>query len=131
MDAKLAIEAPAPIENVALCFYVDGWNGPGLYECGFHRRQGQGWHGPRVGDGRRGRDVDGDRRGINLVGQAFTFKPRGGVGATEPPTNPHDWAPSGAFSLDGGRTREEGCLGLDFPWSSVQICTDGPWPLAP
>jgi hypothetical protein len=37
----------APIENVALCFYVDGWNGPGLYECGFRFRHGEGWHGRR------------------------------------------------------------------------------------
>jgi hypothetical protein len=64
MDAKLAIEALAPIENVALCFYVDGWNGPGLYECGFRRRQGMGWHGPRGGDDRRGGNFDrDDRRG--------------------------------------------------------------------
>ena len=33
--ANLAVEALAPVENVALCFYVDGWNGPGFYECGF------------------------------------------------------------------------------------------------
>jgi hypothetical protein len=47
--ANLAIEALAPIEKVAFCFYEDGWNGPGFYECGFQRRQGQGWHGPRDG----------------------------------------------------------------------------------
>src|ERR1700730_3751754 len=33
MGAKSAIEALSPTENVALCFYADGWNGPGLYEC--------------------------------------------------------------------------------------------------
>ena len=77
MDAKLAIEALAPIENVALCFYVDGWNGPGLYECGFHRRQGQGWHGPRVGDGRRGRDVDGARRGHQSDGPGIHIQTEG------------------------------------------------------
>jgi hypothetical protein len=49
MGASLAIEALAPIEKVAFCFYEDGWNGPGFYECGFQRRQGQGWHGPRDG----------------------------------------------------------------------------------
>jgi hypothetical protein len=64
IGARLAVEALVPIENVAFCFYVDGWNGPGLYECGFHRRQGEGWHGPRSGDDRRGRNVDrDDRRG--------------------------------------------------------------------
>ena len=34
-------------ENVAVCFYLDGWNGPGLYECGFRRRHGLGWVGVR------------------------------------------------------------------------------------
>ena len=34
--------------------------------------------------------MDGDRRGINLAGQAFIFKLRGVVGATEPSTNPRD-----------------------------------------
>jgi hypothetical protein len=37
----------SPIDNVALCFYVDGWNGPGMYECGFRFRHGEGWHGRR------------------------------------------------------------------------------------
>jgi hypothetical protein len=27
------------------CFYLDGWNGPGFYRCGWHRRRGLGWHG--------------------------------------------------------------------------------------
>ena len=35
------------IEQVALCFYIDGWNGPGMYECGYRYRRGYGWHGPR------------------------------------------------------------------------------------
>ena len=35
------------VEQVALCFYVDGWNGPGMYECGYRHRRGYGWHGPR------------------------------------------------------------------------------------
>ena len=67
--ANLASEARAPIENVAICFYVDGWNGPGLYECGFHRRHGQGWHGRRGGDDRHGRGVDRDRRGDSSDGR--------------------------------------------------------------
>jgi hypothetical protein len=62
MGGNLPVEALAPIENVAVCFYADGWNGPGLYQCGSHRRHGYGWHGPRVGDGRNGH-VDRDRRG--------------------------------------------------------------------
>ena len=36
-----------PIENVAFCFYANGWNGPGLYECGYQHRRGEGWHGRR------------------------------------------------------------------------------------
>jgi hypothetical protein len=44
----LAVEL-APIENVALCFYVDGWNGPGLYQCGYRFRRGEGWYGRREG----------------------------------------------------------------------------------
>ena len=35
------------VEQVALCFYVDGWNGPGMYECGYRHRRGYGWHGRR------------------------------------------------------------------------------------
>lgn len=35
------------IEQVALCFYLDGWNGPGMYQCGFRHRRGEGWHGRR------------------------------------------------------------------------------------
>ena len=27
-------------EAVALCFYVDGWNGPGMYQCGYRMRRG-------------------------------------------------------------------------------------------
>ncbi len=33
-DIPLALERDNPIEKVALCFYLDGWNGPGLYEAG-------------------------------------------------------------------------------------------------
>jgi hypothetical protein len=33
--------------NVALCFYIDGWNGPGMYQCGYRLRRGYGWHGRR------------------------------------------------------------------------------------
>ena len=40
-------------EAVALCFYIDGWNGPGLYQCGYRMRRGFGWHGPRGGGGGR------------------------------------------------------------------------------
>jgi hypothetical protein len=38
-----------PVSKVALCFYIDGWNGPGLYDCGFRYRRGYGWHGHRHG----------------------------------------------------------------------------------
>ena len=82
MGGNLPIEALAPIEKVAICFYADGWNGPGLYECGFHRRQGHGWHGPRVGngrgdgDGRHGR-VDRDRRGNQSDGPSIHIQTDG------------------------------------------------------
>jgi hypothetical protein len=42
-DIPLALEQVNPIEKVALCFYLDGWNGPGLYECGYGRRYGEGF----------------------------------------------------------------------------------------
>jgi hypothetical protein len=42
-DIPLASEQVNPIEKVALCFYLDGWNGPGLYECGYGRRYGEGF----------------------------------------------------------------------------------------
>ncbi|MFZ1882439.1 MAG: hypothetical protein WAU53_02285 [Rhodoplanes sp.] len=47
------------VEQVKVCFYFDGWNGPGLYECGYRYRRGFGWHGRR--DDRR-RDFRGDDR---------------------------------------------------------------------
>ena len=37
----------SPVSKVALCFYIDGWNGPGMYDCGFRHRRGHGWHGKR------------------------------------------------------------------------------------
>ena len=30
------------VDQVALCFYIDGWNGPGMYECGYRLRRGDG-----------------------------------------------------------------------------------------
>ena len=42
-DIPLVHEEINPIEKVALCFYVDGWNGPGLYQCGFRQRHGEGF----------------------------------------------------------------------------------------
>ena len=38
---------PNIVDQVALCFYFDGWNGPGMYQCGYRHRRGHGWHGPR------------------------------------------------------------------------------------
>jgi hypothetical protein len=46
-----AIDQIDMTEAVALCFYIDGWNGPGMYECGFRMRRGFGWHGARHGGG--------------------------------------------------------------------------------
>ena len=76
MGGNLPIEAIAPIENVAVCFYADGWNGPGLYECGSHRRHGYGWHGPRNGDGRQGR-VDRYRRDHQSDGPSSRLQTEG------------------------------------------------------
>ncbi len=42
-DIPLGLEQVNPIEKTALCFYFDGWNGPGLYECGYRRRFGEGF----------------------------------------------------------------------------------------
>src|SRR5262245_40991328 len=42
-EVPLVLEQVSPIEKVALCFYLDGWNGPGLYECGYRRRYGEGF----------------------------------------------------------------------------------------
>jgi hypothetical protein len=43
----LAVDGVDAIENVARCFYVDGWHGPGFYRCGYRYRRGEGWYGPR------------------------------------------------------------------------------------
>ena len=51
-----------PIQNIAICFYIDGWNGPGLYDCGFRHRRGHGWHGRRDDHPNRGHN-DHDGRG--------------------------------------------------------------------
>jgi hypothetical protein len=68
-DIPRALEDVNPIEKVALCFYVDGWNGPGLYQCGFRRRFGQGFvrrereeRRERFEDRRERRDRFEDRR---------------------------------------------------------------------
>jgi hypothetical protein len=39
------IAIDSPVTQVGLCFYFDGWNGPGFYECGYRHRRGHGWHG--------------------------------------------------------------------------------------
>jgi hypothetical protein len=46
-SAKSALEGIEFTQNAQSnwCFYVDGWNGPGFYICGQHRRRGFGWHG--------------------------------------------------------------------------------------
>jgi hypothetical protein len=50
------------------CFYPDGWNGPGWYQCGLRHRRGMGWGGPmgwRGWDAPRGRmyrERPGERR---------------------------------------------------------------------
>ena len=43
---QIAAEGIQLTQNVQqYCFYLDGWNGPGFYRCGWHRRRGLGWHG--------------------------------------------------------------------------------------
>src|SRR5258708_35787278 len=42
VDIPLASEQVNPIEKAALCFYLDGWNGPALYQCGYRYRPGEG-----------------------------------------------------------------------------------------
>src|SRR5258708_16748337 len=60
-DIPLALEQVNPIEKVALCFYFDGWNGPGLYQCGYRRRYGEGFV-RREREERRERFEDRERR---------------------------------------------------------------------
>lgn len=59
----LVFDGMNPVQDVAICFYVDGWNGPGLYDCGFRHRRGHGWHGRRDGHQDQGRVNDRGRRG--------------------------------------------------------------------
>lgn len=42
-DSSPALEQLNPVEKAALCFYFDGWNGPGLYQCGYRNRSGEGF----------------------------------------------------------------------------------------
>jgi hypothetical protein len=60
-DIPLALEQVNPIEKAALCFYFDGWNGPGLYQCGYRRRFGEGFI-RREREERRERFEDRERR---------------------------------------------------------------------
>jgi hypothetical protein len=57
---RTVLDDMSPIQDVAICFYLDGWNGPGMYECGYRHRRGQGWHGRR--EGYNDRDHDRGRR---------------------------------------------------------------------
>jgi hypothetical protein len=68
-DIPAALEEINPIEHVALCFYIDGWNGPGLYQCGYRHRTGEGFvrrereeRRDRFEDRRERRDSHEDRR---------------------------------------------------------------------
>jgi hypothetical protein len=42
---RLGLEDLNPIQDITFCLYLDGWNGAGIYECGYRRLHGQGWHG--------------------------------------------------------------------------------------
>lgn len=66
-----AIDEMNPIQNVALCFYLDGWNGPGLYDCGYRHRRGQGWHGRRDQQHNQNRNSDNENdRGRHVAPMA-------------------------------------------------------------
>jgi hypothetical protein len=67
------------VDPVALCFYIDGWNGPGMYQCGYRFRRGFGWHGHRGGGGRAViRGGGGGRVGIRSGGGRQGGGRRGG-----------------------------------------------------
>jgi hypothetical protein len=38
-----ALGSASPVQAVAICFYPDGWHGPGFYRCGYRLRAGEGW----------------------------------------------------------------------------------------
>ena len=58
---RLTLDDMNPVQNGAICFYLDGWNGPGLYDCGYRHRRGQGWHGRRDQQHNEGRSDNRDR----------------------------------------------------------------------
>ena len=76
-DIPLALERDNPIEKVALCFYLDGWNGPGLYQCGYRHRHGEGFvrreeRRERFEDRReRGERFDGRERRERFEGRRY------------------------------------------------------------
>jgi hypothetical protein len=53
-----ATDGLSVVEQVAICFYIDGWNGPGMYQCGYRHRHGNGWVGMRE----ERREIRGERR---------------------------------------------------------------------
>jgi|KBSSwiStaDraftv2_1062776.scaffolds.fasta_scaffold337542_1 hypothetical protein len=57
-----AIDQIDMTQAVALCFYIDGWNGPGLYQCGYRLRRGLGWHGHRDGHRHRSHHSGGGKK---------------------------------------------------------------------
>jgi hypothetical protein len=44
-DANLLQKAQFIFGGRHFCFYLDGWNGPGWYWCGYSHRHGYGWGG--------------------------------------------------------------------------------------
>ena len=69
-DLRSSLDDMNPIQNVAICFYIDGWNGPGLYDCGFRHRRGHGWHGRRDDHHSRGHNDHGGRGSYNDHGHS-------------------------------------------------------------
>jgi hypothetical protein len=46
IDSLNIIEAARMWGGQSYCWYDDGWNGAGWYQCGYAKRRGYGWGGP-------------------------------------------------------------------------------------
>jgi len=82
-QATLSLAAP-PSKDEALseqryCWYDSGWNSAGWYRCGFAKKPGQGWGGPKGWPG------------------AAETQPSSGAWFELPPPTPPVSAPSSAF----------------------------------
>jgi hypothetical protein len=46
IDRLNIIEATRMWNDQSYCWYDEGWNGAGWYQCGYAKRRGYGWGGP-------------------------------------------------------------------------------------